>query len=264
MRRERNTLVPTVATDGRMEILDEHGRLFGRVNVVDALVVVFALAVLIAGGALVLGDDPDTVPGPDEPPEATMYVTLYSGGDVATTFTAGNVTLDGANATVTDIHRTVGPRTYLRVALVGEETDEGFRFDGDPVRLGDGFTVVDDEARTGMRVVERDVGPEFETATTTVTVEEIVRPSLADAVSAGDEQRVGGSAVATVADVETSTINETHSDLQVTLELETRVVDDVPHYGDRPVRIGRTLVVATDDYEFRAEVTSRETDGGGG
>ena len=239
-----------------MEILDEQGRILGRVNIVDALVVVFALAVLVAGGALFLGDDLQSSPG--DPSEAIMYVTVTSDDPMATSFTTGNVTLNATNATVTDVHRTVGPRTFLRVALEDEETDEGFQFDDDPVRLGDGFTVADDEARTGMRVVERDVDSRFETATTTATVEETVRSPLADAVSEGDEQRVGDSTVATVTHVETSTINETHSELRATLELETRVVDDVPHYGDRPVRIGRTLVVATDDYEFRAEIVERQ------
>jgi len=42
-----------------MELIDEKGRLFGRVNIVDALVVLFAIAVLAAGAALVFGDDPN-------------------------------------------------------------------------------------------------------------------------------------------------------------------------------------------------------------
>lgn len=40
-----------------MELLDEEGNLFGVVNVIDALVVLFVLAVIAAGAALVFGDD---------------------------------------------------------------------------------------------------------------------------------------------------------------------------------------------------------------
>jgi hypothetical protein len=63
---------------GQMDILDEQGRIFGRVNIIDALVVLFALAVIVAGAALVFGgggtDDqpaqtPTPTPEPDEPPE---------------------------------------------------------------------------------------------------------------------------------------------------------------------------------------------------
>jgi hypothetical protein len=39
-----------------MEVIDEEGRLFGAVNVVDALVVLLVLAVVVAGAALVFGD----------------------------------------------------------------------------------------------------------------------------------------------------------------------------------------------------------------
>lgn len=244
-----------------MEILDEEGRLFGRVNIVDALVVLFAVAVVVAGAALVFGDSPEAQPGPDsgqQPENATLYVTLYANGDETTGFESGEVQLDGASANITDVHRTIGPRSYFRVALNGTETDEGFRFDGNRVRRGGGFTLTDNTTRTNARVVERDVGPGFDTRTTTVAVETTVRTQVAEAVSEGDEQRVGDEAILTVASVEAAPVNETHSDLRATLELETRVVDGVPHYGDRPVRLGRELGVRTDDYEFEADVVARE------
>jgi hypothetical protein len=38
-----------------MPIIDEEGRLFGAVNIIDALVVLFVLAVVVAGVALVTG-----------------------------------------------------------------------------------------------------------------------------------------------------------------------------------------------------------------
>lgn len=239
-----------------MEVLDEQGRLFGRVNVVDALVVLFAVAVVVAGAALVLGDNPEPAPG-DEPEATTMYVTLEAGDEAATALEPGGIQLDGASANVTDVHRTHGPRTYLRVALNGTETDDGFRFGGDRVRLGDTHTVTDNATRTGSRVVERDVEPEFETGTTTVAVETTLRTPVADAVAEGDEGRVGDATVLTVASTETEPVNDTHTALRATLELETRTVEDVPYYGDRPVRLGREVEVATDDYEFDAEIVAR-------
>lgn len=244
-----------------MEVLDEQGRLFGRVNIVDALVVLFAVAVIVAGAALVFGDDsaPTPEPSPDsEPEERTLYVTLEATGDAATALDTDEVQLDGASANITDVHRTPGPRSYLRIALNGTESEGRFRFGDSHVRLGDTYTVTNNVTRTGSRVVERDVTPEFETQTTTVTVETTVRTPLAEAVSEGDEQRVGDSTVLEVTSTETSAVNETHTDLRATLDLETLVVDDVPHYGGRPVRLGREFEIGTDDYEIDAEIVARE------
>lgn len=242
-----------------MELLDEQGRLFGRINVVDAMVIVFALAVIVAGAALAFSDDPG--PEDPEPDEATTYVTMVTAGDSATPLGSGEVALDGESANVTDVHATPGPLVYLRVALDGVETDQGFRFAGGRVRLADTFTVTTNTTRTKGRVVQRDVTESFETETTTVTVETVVRPQIAEAVTAGDEHRVADSTVATVTAVETTPADDPDAaddtTLTVTLELETRTVDGVPHYAGSPVRLGRSIPMETDEYQFTAEVVER-------
>jgi hypothetical protein len=244
-----------------MDILDEQGRIFGRVNIIDALVVLFALAVIVAGAALVFGDtneQPEPEPEPDEPPERTMYVTVVTGGQPATELSTGEINVDGTSANITDVYRTPGPRTYLRLELDGTETDAGFRFGGNPVRLGSGLTLADDTLRTGTRVIERDTDETFETDTTDVTLASTVRTPVAEAVADGDSQRVGDSTVAMVTSVDRTAVNETHSNLEVTLELETRTVDGTPYYAGRPVRLGRTLGFGTDGYEFRGDIVARE------
>lgn len=242
-----------------MEILDEQGRLFGRVNIVDALVVLFAVAVIVAGAALVFGGDSSTEPTPEpEPEEATMYVTLATIGEEATALDTGEIQVGGASANVSDVHRTAGPRSYFRVALDGTLNEGVFRFQGDPVRFGDTYTVTDNTTRTELRVVERDVRSEFETRTTTVTVETTLRTPIADAVSEGDVQRVGDVPVLTIESTETTPVNDTQTYLRATLNLETRVVDGVPHYAGRPVRLGRELGIRTNEYEFDAEVVAKE------
>lgn len=240
-----------------MELLDEKGRIFGRVNIIDALVVLFALAIVVAGAALVFGDTNEQ-PVPEEPPERTMYVTVVTGGQTATEISTGEINASGTSANITDVHRTAGPRTYLRLELNGTETDAGFRFGGNPVRLGDGLTLANDRLRTGTRVVERGTDERFAIDTTDVTLAATVRTPVAEAVASGDNQQVGDSPVATVASVERTRINETHSDIEVTLELQTRTVEGAPHYAGRPVRLGRELVVATDRYEFRGDIVARE------
>jgi len=242
-----------------MNVLDEQGRLFGRVNVVDALVVVFAVAVVIAGVALVYG-------GPSDGPRDTMHVTLVSENTSATALDRGEIDLEsgtlvgarrGTTAAITDVHRTAGPRVYLRTALDGTRADDGFRYEGEPVRLGDTVVVANDRTRATTRIVERDVAPTFSKTTTTVTLQTTVRRPVADAVAAGDEVTVGPVTVATVTDADATARNDTHSQLQVSLALETRVVDGTAHYAGRPVRLGRTIEVGTDDYEFEGEVVDR-------
>ena len=244
-----------------MDVLDEKGRLFGRVNVVDAFVVIFTLAVVIAGAALVYGD------GLGNEPTETMHLTLVSETPSATTLETGEIDLEsgtiagthrGTTVAITDVHRTAGPRVYLRTALDGTRTDDGFRFEDGPVRRGDTAVVANDRTRATTRIVERDVDPTFSTTTTTVTLWATVRRPVAEAVGAGDEVSVGPTTVATVTDADATARNETHSDLRVSLALETRLVDGTAHYAGRPVRLGRTIGIETDDYEFAGEVVDRE------
>ena len=243
-----------------MEVLDEQGRLFGHVNIVDALVVIFAVAVVIAGAALVYGN------GPSNEPTETMQVTLVSENTSATALESGEIELESGTlagtrrsttANITDVHRTAGPRMYLRVALEGTRTDDGFRFEGEPVRRGDSVVVANDRTRATTRIVERDVAPSFSTTSTTVTLEATVRRPVAEGVAAGDEIIVGPTTVATVTDADATARNETHSDIRVSLTLETRLVDGTAHYAGRPVRLGRTIGIVTDDYEFAGEVVDR-------
>lgn len=236
-----------------MELIDEEGRLFGRVNIVDALVVLFAIAVLAAGAALVLGgsDSPDN-------PETSerMHVTIETAGQSATTLTAGEVTYDGADANITDVYRTPN-RTYLRVALDGTRTENGFQFDSQHVRLGDTPTVATETAVAGGTVTERNTTADFDTETTTVTVEGTVDDSVASSITSGDEHRIRDTAVATITGVDATSENATYTSLSVTLVLETRLVDGTPYYGGSPVRLGRTLTVETNKYEFEAAIVQR-------
>lgn len=244
-----------------MELLDEQGRLFGRVNVVDALVVVFAIAVIAAGAALVLADEPrPEEPTPDD--ETTMHVTLVTTKYGAEELEPGPAGLDTTLVNITDVYHTTRSRAYFRVALEGIREADRFRFAGNTIRVGDGYTLFDNTTSVGVTVLQHDVAESFETETTTVTVETIVRPQIAEAVAAGDEHRVGDTTIATVTDAESTPADDPEVDdgrtLTVTLELETRTVDGVPYYGGRPVRLGRLVAFESDTYRIEAEVVGRE------
>jgi len=92
-----------------MEILDEKGRLFGAVNVVDALVVLLVLAVVAAGAALVLGGNDSTPDDSDELDLASTHATLDMGTQpeyIVAQLNEGDTYSPGGNdnLTVTDVH----------------------------------------------------------------------------------------------------------------------------------------------------------------
>ena len=85
-------------------------------------------------------------------------------------------------------------------------------------------------------------------------------PSTSRVSRASDTRRslwVSFRAVASASVTVATARNETHSDLRVSLALETRLVDGTAHYAGRPVRLGRTIGIETDDYEFAGEVVDR-------
>ncbi|WP_302080914.1 DUF4330 domain-containing protein [Salinibaculum rarum] len=97
-----------------MEVIDENGRVFGVVNVIDLLVVLLLLAVVAAGAALVLGT------GGESNPE-TATITIRADGVepyVADAVPAvGDV--DGGNVTSIE-NKTVEPATIITTNSAGD------------------------------------------------------------------------------------------------------------------------------------------------
>lgn len=151
-----------------LDLLDDRGRLFGLVNVVDALVVLLVAAVVVAGVAFVLQPAPEP-PEPSEspePPETTpIQVTLqmtdvqpYLSDAIREGMSAsdGNQTI----ATITEVERS--PSTLIVTDQNGQvlvrehptredlsivariethETAGGFTFKEEPVEIGSTITL---------------------------------------------------------------------------------------------------------------------------
>lgn len=91
-----------------MELMDDHGRILGVINIVDALAVLLVAVIVVAGIAFVT--QPDEQPEPEEPETTTRVVTLqvtdvqpYLSDAIQTGMTE---TVDGETAaTVTDVER---------------------------------------------------------------------------------------------------------------------------------------------------------------
>jgi len=254
-----------------MELIDEEGNLLGAVNVVDALVVLFVAAVVVAGAAFVLADDPAP-----EPDVETRHATLDLGPQpdyVAAAINEGDTHNAGGDSrlTVTDVHLTpAGDRQQVtvRVALRGV-VDGGFRYDGAPPRLGRSLAIRTELYRVQGRIRavesggegEAGAGDALDRAPTTVVVRDTLDAADARAVTAGDEVRLSGRTVATVEDVAVHPTDDPGRRLvRVEAELDALRRGGERRFGGGPVRRGGPVRLPTDDYAIDGRID--RVDGG--
>jgi hypothetical protein len=253
-----------------MELLDEQGRIFGVVNVIDLLAVLFAVAVVVAGVALVFSGDSS-----QEPELDTRYVTLELGNQpayVTERISEGDLSdVDGApdNLTITDVYVTPSggqaSAVTIRARITGElqqnSNDEtpGFTFAGDPLRLGRQLTVETDEYQVSGTVtaVQRD-GDSLPISTTEVLLTTTMPADVAETISVGDRYRANGQTLATVESMTVYPANDP-SNRQVHLGLSLRTITrhGEARFGGQTVGLGQSLSVRLGQYDVSGQVTQR-------
>lgn len=189
-------------------LVDDEGNLFGVVNVVDALALLLAVAVIVAGVGLVLGgsDDTETAPAPET---GTTFVTLDLGTQpdyIVTALSVGDTYGPGnaSNLTLTDIY--LAPqgdktRVIARARLEGISRNGALTYANAPPRLGRTLAISTDTYKVTGRI--SDIGDEssLDTTTTTVVLRDTVSTASANEIAPGDEITVGGRTAATIEDV---------------------------------------------------------------
>jgi len=177
----------------------------------------------------------DNETGTDSQP-ATQYVTVDLGTQpdyVAEAVEEGDqaaVDTEGHNLTITDVY--VSPtnggdgHVIVRAKIDGEyppaeASQTAFQFDTNSVRLGSQLTIdTADYVLKGTVQQLEDDGTTLQTEQTAVHLESDVSKTTADAIETGDEYRFAGQTVATVADVETTDL-ENSSNVAVELEVDS-------------------------------------------
>jgi len=250
-----------------MGLVDEKGRLFGVINVIDLAVVVVVLATVIAGAAFVLADDP-------EPPEQ-RYLTIVlderPGGSVPTlgdeaAMPGGTVELGRTSSRVTDTYVAPtgegGPVTVLRVrvnvsaAAANGTTDRRLVTDESTYLVGQEIALTAGEASyTGYVHAVGRSGADLPVRTVNATVVARLPPSVAERVRAGDTHRLAGSEVARVTDVDRQPTADERTRLTATITVRVLETDAGLRYGTQYVRPGAEIRVAPDGYEFTGTVT---------
>lgn len=232
-----------------MAVLDEKGRLFGRVNVIDALVVLLVLAVVAAGVALVGAGGETPAPQANEPEQYATFVLADQPSWLGSQVSAGdNLTVAGSenDLRVTDVFATpTATNDTQLVVRVGydapPETKSG------QLRVGDGVTVTGPGYRSDATVAAvNGSAPELRTAATSVALSARVDPATAERIRAGDAYRLGNHAVATVDSVTAlPTGDGDRQRLQLGATLETIELGGHRLFAGKRLQTGAQIPLAT-------------------
>lgn len=253
-----------------MDLIDDEGRLFGVVNIIDALVVLLAIAVVVAGLALVspFGGGQDKAVGT----QANRYVTLELGPLPATTTdqiaTGDQVTVNasGEKHTITDIYVSPGPNdtvyTFVRVELGGTlvpaegNAGEVFEFGGKTVPPGRPLVLeTANYSITGKVRSTSKTGQQLPVENRSVVVRTELPTTTADAIASGDRYRVVDRSVAAIESVHRyPTANLTTERVLVGLSLQTIRTDGATRFAGRHVKLGSNVSFDHASYDLKGRV----------
>jgi len=234
--------------------MDDDGRIFGVVNIIDALVILFVLAVAIAGISL-LGNSGTSTAKPAEPEYAVLTMgpmsddaasALADQDNLTITEDAGQMRLletyltpHGTSDRVVVVAHVKAPRKSMLPAVTEHVDVEANRY------------------RFNASVTALRSTSSFSVDNTTVLVETTVPDQVAQAIDVGDAQTLAGRQVATITAV--NRIHDQNGDqrLQVQMNLRTLRQSGSPEFAGRPVRLGTRLPFRNTLYSFTGRVIER-------
>ncbi len=235
-----------------MDIIDDNGRLFGVVNIVDLLVVLLVVAVVIAGAALVFSEEEE----PEEPDLQTSYATLDLGThptNVVKAISEGDTYSPGGDSklTITDVYVTPDGnqhRVISRVKLRGPAGSEYVNYDNAPPRLGRKLTIATDLYNIAGRI--QSVGAEDSLSRTnaTVVVTDVLSTDQIEQIGTGDRIRSAGRTVATIDDVLVYPHDGRHQRVYLTVSVNAFVQQGDHYFGQTPLQTGQQIRLLGDGY----------------
>lgn len=246
-----------------MPIIDEQGRIFGVVNVIDAVVVLLVFSVVVAGAALLTqGDDSaDTQPATEH-----RYVTIDFDTQPAYVISAlgdGNGTIStGDDLSVTDVYAVpTGPNDYhlyARANVTAVSDDQRLTFRTEPLELGRSVSVSTPETTLSGTVV--DMGRSESTLPireTSFVASSNVSRDRAEQIREGDSISVLGERLATAESVSVYPTDEPNRRL-VIVGVTAPSLDrgDTPTYGETPILRGDPIQLRMDDWHLEGNIST--------
>lgn len=268
---DRQIEAPSDSTGG--SFIDEDGRLFGLVNIVDTLVILVVVAIAVAGVALVAGSGGGEL--------ETRYVTVEAGvqpDHVASQITSGDeFATDGSvgELTITDVYRyapsevdsgasgDVGIVIQARVNGTAIESESEtaaqtgpIEFGGEPLRFGRSLSITTDEYAIETEIIDINQEPTgLNTGSRSLVVQTEVESTTAAAIQPGDVYRLSGNPIVTVESVTVyPTGNPNRRRVVLGVTAETRSVGERVVFGQRSLQTGDILSIGTDRYNLDARI----------
>lgn len=252
--------------DGGFSLIDEQGRLFGVVNVVDVLVVLLVVAVVVAGAALLLSEsgEPDTR-------HATIDLGPQS-GFVAEQITPGDeFSPEGTDdaLTITDVYRygtEEGTNVVVRATVNGTVTEPDdpdaapvFEFRGEPLRLGQTLSIqTPDYELEGEVTRVQESGETLPVETSEFILGATVDADTAAEIEAGDEFQIAGETIAEISALETFPRGDEQFVL-IGISARTIQQSGSQFFGTSRLSVGATIPFEGDGYEIDGTVLERGT-----
>lgn len=245
-----------------MPVIDDEGRIFGTINIIDALVVLLVVAIGVAGIALVTSGGGGA--GDADSRTETRHVTVDFGMQpeyVVEQLSTGDTSEPGngvENATVTELYVAPGEngvRTIARVAVTGHVSGQVFTYDGSQLRLG--RTMAFTTASSAMNGTITAFGDSRDLATGSypILVSNVVEEETARALSSGDTYTIAGRDVATIENVSIyGTENASEKRVFVGVSIETLEEGQQRRFGGRRVGDISTTSFLTETYGFDGRV----------
>lgn len=247
-----------------MEVIDDHGRLFGLVNVVDAVAVLLVLSVLVAGVALVFGGQSS-----DRAVSVSRHVTLDLGPQpnyVVSALNEGDTYSPSSNAnlTVTDVYlapQGSNTRVLLRVRLQGVATGDSFNYQGAPPRLGRDLSIQTDTYQVSGTI--RDIGDRSDLVATetTVVLRALATPENADRLRPGRDVRIANRSVATIDGIEIYETNSSERRLAyIQATLQTYIDGETTRFGGTQIVPTASIRLPLDGRSVTGTILAIDTD----
>lgn len=253
------------------KILDEEGRLFGLLNIIDLLVVLLFLAVVVTGVVLLLPSDNES---------GTRFATVDMGtqpDSVAEAIDSGDEWIPeeaSSSLRITDVYRfdtEEGTQVIVRARINGTviepaDPDEQptFLFRGQPLRLGQELSIRTKEYSTSGTVQRvQQSGKTLPLTESGFVLETILSPQEAEEIDAGDQFKIAGKTVAEVDDIAVFPQEERDGEGEryalVGLQATTIERGGDTFFGNTQLSVGRTVTFEGDGYEVSGSVLSRGT-----
>ncbi|MFB6283426.1 MAG: DUF4330 family protein [Halobacteria archaeon] len=247
----------------KMPFIDDEGRLFGYINVVDAFVFLVLIAVIIAGVVIL---NPFAPP----PEEATRYATLdleSESDDILSEIEVGDkmVPENAGNITVTDKYVTPveeGSSGIVRVRINGslvEEESSGvkiFKHGENIPRVGRNLTLDTFSYTILGKILDiSENDSKLSTSSRTFPARFRVPSNVADNVRKGDIYKLGDEEVARITDKKEYPVSPGQMALILNIKAKTITLNGQTRFEGKPLKLNTEIRFATDDYNIKGKIT---------